>query len=132
MSTEFDPTIEKALGRNLARAMDRAGIRPSELASKMGVTAQTITNWRARGVAATHGDAVARLLGVDPGKISRVEAVGAVHARAAGVVASATVTAPTVATGAREELLAALLRADLAPDDLRLITALIQRLGDTG
>lgn len=128
---------ERAAGRNLVRAMTAAGVKPGELARKMEVTPQTVTNWRTRGVASTHGVAVAELLRVDPKKISRVEGSGRLVAEHAAVYGHATVT-PRQPKEVREAggrplegVLGALVQAGLSDEDLALIRALVERLGRT-
>lgn len=57
-------------GTNFRRAMARAGMKPADVVDATGASAQTVTNWRARGVSSKYAEQVAEFLGTTPEKIS--------------------------------------------------------------
>lgn len=132
-----DDRKRAAAGRNFSRAMDRAGVRQSDVMSLTGASASQVSNWSKRGVSAQFATAVAEYLKVKPHQISlvresyasdEVAVLGDDPAQYTRTRPGPSVSEPKPLDPGKQALIEALEEARLSRSDLALIELLVARL----
>lgn len=127
-------------GRNLRKAMEAAGVTAADITKALGVSHQTVGNWKNRGVSAKYAPYLAEWLGTQPELISPALASGsrqpgrAPPPRDEGEVMTSYIAPPPPPrtlppeTDPLERVYAALDRARLSDDDAVLLELMIRSL----